>query len=53
MDRDTQIRMIETLDQRREERSRVWMADLEFNAVLHRYDHEFDEQPPARQRKLA
>ena len=53
MDRDTQIKLIETVDERREAYTRVWMSDAEFTAVLHRYDHEFDEQPPARARKRA
>lgn len=45
MERDMQIELIERLAERREEMIREWKADAEFKAVLHRYDHIFDEEP--------
>jgi hypothetical protein len=45
MERDVQIKLIETLNDRRDQMVREWMSDAEIKDVLHRYDHIFDEEP--------
>lgn len=52
MDRDMQIKLIETVEERRAEMTREWAQDAEFMAALRRYDHIFDE-PPVRELKRA
>lgn len=48
MDRDKQIALIEQADERHDAYIRAWKDDAEFMAVLHRYDHEFDDEPVRR-----
>lgn len=48
MERDMQIKLIETLNSRRDQIVREWMSDAEIKDVLHRYDHIFDEEPARR-----
>jgi hypothetical protein len=47
VDRDEQIRFMEMLEQRLERYAQSWLANPEYRAALHRYDHERD-QPPLR-----
>jgi len=48
VDRDKQIELMTGADDRRDAYVREWKNDAEFMNVLHRYDHEFDDEPVRR-----